>query len=222
MSQRQLFATVCALFVICFIIGWVQPSIIYISRVISWVAIYFLIAYMKLYMKNFSCNKKANIIMLIVCIVCLIAVILIFNVLGMYIDFFADKMIKLVNNHYNPIVILTVLAMFNLARMSGFKNKFINYIASLSLLVYLLPENIILRNYYRPLMLQWVYQTFGYSQVVLLMLATSFVVFVGTIIIAFIYDKTLRRFVRKLGEVVHKLCSRIWNVFANLATTKLI
>jgi hypothetical protein len=99
-----------------------------------------------------------------------------------------------------------------------FKSRFINYISSLSLLVYIIHENIILRNYYRPFFINWLYETFGYSQVVLLMLAVALAIFVGTTIVAFIYDKTIRRFVRKLSEVIHKVCCILWNKFANWAT----
>jgi hypothetical protein len=148
----------------------------------------------------------------------MIVVILIINFLGIKINIFSDKLLTFVTSHYNPFVIFASLAAFNLARGMTFKNKFINYISSLSLLVYVLHENIILKSYYRPFFINWLYETFGYSQVVLLMLAAALAIFVGTTIVAFIYDKTLRRFVRKLSEVVHKVCSKIWNKFANWAT----
>jgi predicted MFS family arabinose efflux permease len=86
------------------------------------------------------------------------------------------------------------------------------------MLVYILHENVILRSYYRPFLLNWAYQTFGYSQVVLLMLALAVAIFVGTLIVAIIYDKTIRRFVKKLSEAVHTLCSCIWNKFSSWAT----
>jgi hypothetical protein len=37
-------------------------------------------------------------------------------------------------------------------------------------------------------------------------------------IVAIIYDKMIRRFVKKLSEAVHMLCSRIWNKLAAWAT----
>jgi succinate dehydrogenase hydrophobic anchor subunit len=217
MNQKQLLAAACALFLICYGIGWVQSSLFYISRPISWVAVYFVVAYAKMYLPNFANSKKANIILLITGIFAMIAVVLIIDVLGLKINFFSNKLLRLVQNHFNPLVIITTFAAFNLARMMTFKNSFINYISSLSLLVYIMHCNIILSSYYRPFIFIWIYETFGYSQVVFLMLATALAIFVGTTIVAFIYDKTLRRFVRKLSEVVHKVCSKIWDKFANWA-----
>jgi hypothetical protein len=218
MNQKQLLASTCALFAIYFGIGWVQSNLFYISPIISWVAIYFVVAYIKLYMPKFATSKKANIIVLICGIIAMIAVVLIIDVLGLKISSFSNKLLKLVQNHFNPLVIITTFAAFNLARRMTFKNKYINYISSLSLLVYAIHYNIIFNTYYRPFLINWLYEKFGYGQVVLLMLAVSVVIFVGTTIVAFIYDKTLRRLVRKLSEVVHKVCSNLWNKFANAVT----
>jgi hypothetical protein len=215
MNQKQLLAASCALFLICYGIGWVQSSLFYISRPISWIAVYFVVAYVKMYLPNFANSKKANIILLVTGIIAMIVVVLIIDVLGFKINFFSGKILKLVTNHYNPLVIITTFAAFNLARQMTFKSRFINYISSLSLLIYAIHYNILFNSYYRPFFINWLYETFGYSQVVLLMLAAALAIFVGTTIVAFIYDKTLRRFVRKLSELVHNVCSKLWNKFAD-------
>jgi hypothetical protein len=218
MNQRQLLAFACALFVVYFGIGWLKTDLFYITKPISWIAIYFVIAYLKLYLPNFVDSKKQNIILLITGIFPMIAVVLIIDVLGLKINFFSNKLLWLVQNHFNPLVIITTFAAFNLARQMTFKNRFINYISSLSLLTFIIHHNIIFNSYYRPFFINWLYETFGYSQVVLLMLVAALAIFVGTTIVAFIYDKTIRRFVRKLSEVLYKVCSKLWNKFANLAT----
>jgi hypothetical protein len=217
MNQRQLLAAACVLFVIYFGIGWLRSGLFYISIPISWIAIYLVVAYIKLYLPKFAESKKANIILLIIGIVAMIAVVLIVDVLGLKFSRFSDNLLILINK-FNPLVVATAFAAFNLARKMAFKSRFINYISSFSLLVYVIHYNIIFNAYYRPFLLNWAYQTFGYSQVVLLMLALSVAIFVGTFVVAIIYDKTLRRLVKKLSEAVHTLCSRIWSAFAAWTT----
>jgi hypothetical protein len=219
MNQRYLLAATCALFIIYLCIGWVWSSLFYISRPISWIAIYFVVAYIKLYLPNFAESKKANIILLIVGIVAMIAVVLIIDVLGLKFSFFSDKLLTLiVNNHGNPLVVATAFAAFNLVRKLTFKSKFINYISSFSMLAFVIHYNIIFNSYYRPFLLNWAYQTFGYSHVVLLILILAIAIFVGTLIVAVIYDKTIRRFSKKLSETVQRVCSKLWNKFADWIT----
>lgn len=50
----------------------------------------------------------------------------------------------------NPFLLAMSIAMFNIARNIHFKNRFINYISKLSLLIYIIHENIILEHILDP------------------------------------------------------------------------
>jgi hypothetical protein len=214
MNQRQHLGATCALVVLYLIINLVKGGLFFTSAIIVWVAIYFLLSYFKTYHKKQCDSIKFNVILFVIGFLLFLATIIVTNLLGLKISYFSNKLLHW-NNNNNIFAITFVIALFNLFRQMQFKSRFINYISSLSLLVYIIHENIILRSYYRPFFINWLYETFGYSQVVLLMLAAALAIFVGTTIVAFIYDKTLRRFVRKLSELVHKVCSKLWNKFAD-------
>ena len=76
----------------------------------------------------------------------------------------------------------------------SFKNRFINYISKLSLLIYIIHENIILRTYFRPAMWNYVYKRFGYSDVIQWVFIISFIIFIFGILCSILYVLTLQRF----------------------------
>jgi hypothetical protein len=216
LNQRQHLAATSALVILYLVINFIKDGLFFTSGIIVWVAIYFLLSYFKTYHQK-QCNSiKFNVILFVIGFLLFLATIIVTNFLGFKIGYFSNKLLYW-NNNNNFFAITFVIALFNLFRQMKFKSRFINYTSSLSLLVYIIHDNIILRRYYRPFFINWLYETFGYSQVVLLMLAATFAIFVGTTIVAFIYDKTIRRFVRMLSEVVHKVCSNLWDKFANWA-----
>ena len=124
---------------------------LYYSYLIGFVIIYFLVAYMKKYLINFTKNIKLNLIILIVSIILSFLVIVVTNQLGMKFDFFKDKILYW-NRFINFILLAIAISMFNLFNSIKMKNKFINSIASLSLLFYLIHDNMLFRDYIKPIL----------------------------------------------------------------------
>lgn len=179
------------------------------SRLILWVTIYFIIAYLQIYMKDFCNSTKLNEFVLIIGFVCYICLALVTNVSGFYISFMNDKMLHWINN-CNPILIAISVAMFNLFRKIKFKSLTINYVSSLSLLIYLIHENLILKKYFRPLIWNYVYTHFGYECVLIWALLISMMVFLVSLICSVLYDKTLRKLVSRASERLYSLCCQIY------------
>lgn len=100
----------------------------------------------------------------------------------------------------NPFLIFMSIAMFNIARNIHFKNRFINYISGLSLLIYVIHENLLLRTYFRPAMWNYVYHSFRYTHVVGLIFLLVIAIFLFGIIAAIIYSITLRKLVSKISD----------------------
>lgn len=203
MSQTQLFRSSFCLTVMYLFLGLIS-GFFFTSRLIVWVAIYFLIAYIQRYDMEFANNKKNNIILFVFNAFCLVGLILVTEIAGLRIDFFEDKMTYWMNN-CNPFIIFMSIGMFNLARHVHFTNRFVNYISSLSLLIYIIHENIILRTYFRPAMWNYVYIKYGYSNMFAWIFIFVILIFLSSIIIAVIYSATIQKLVKKISNQLYTL-----------------
>lgn len=126
------------------------------------------------------------------------------DICGLYSQVLSDKVMRWVNN-CNPFLLAMSIAMFNIARNIHFKNRFINYISKLSLLIYIIHENIILRTYFRPAMWNYVYKRFGYSDVIQWVFIISFIIFIFGILCSILYVLTLQRFVNKVSGKLYEV-----------------
>lgn len=199
MDKKQLFRASAALFVLYCCIHFIIDSAFFSSELIIWITIYFVMAYIKKYMDTFSISKKGNVIILLIGLLGYIGIAIVTNILGLKISFFREQMLRWANN-YNPFLIMIAIALFNFFRNFKFRNRTINYISGLSLLIYIIHENIIFRTYFRPQMWTYVYQKYGHNKIVLWILILSVIVFAFALITSFVYDKTLRRFVRLFSD----------------------
>ena len=95
--------------------------------------------------------------------------------------------------------------MFNIARNIHFKNRLINYISSLSLLIYIIHENIILRTYFRPAMWNYVYEKFGYSHVIGWGFIIAFIIFIFGVLGSVIYTVTLKKLIGKESDILYSI-----------------
>ena len=105
------------------------------------------------------------------------------------------------------------LSAFGLAKNFHFKNKLINHISKLALLIYIIHENILVRTYIRPLIWQWLYKQVGYDHVIELALAYAVVWFILALILSEAYKKTLQRVVQKLGAVVTTVVKDLYELY---------
>ena len=202
LDKQHLFRFSAALFVIYGCFAFIKNDLFFSSTIILWIAIYFVMAYIQLYLKDFADSAKYNFMLLAVGLVGWFGIAFVANYLGLHISFFNDKVLRWATN-YNPFLIIIAIALFNLMRKLTFKNRAINYISSLSLLVYIIHENVVLRNYCRTALWNYVYKNYGYSHILLWVFALSFIVFMFGLVSSMIYDKTIRTFIRKLADTLY-------------------
>lgn len=100
------------------------------SKIILWTGIYIIVAYFKLYGRNFCNNTKINLIMVIVCLFLNATWVIGANYLGLKMNFFSNKLLKFWQNE-SFVNFLIGFGLFNLFAKLQFKSKFINYISSL-------------------------------------------------------------------------------------------
>lgn len=195
-------------FLLYVLVNYFYGGFFFPSPLILWITIYFMIAYMKLYMNEFSNNKKANLILTIIGIGGNVLMIIMNNVLSLNFSSLFNRLTFGVVNH-NPFLILGVIGAFNMFKNMSFKSKVINSIASLSMLVYIIHENILLRTYVRPAMLGYIYKTFGYDYIILWVIILVLIIFVITLIVSFLYKILISKYVIKLSEYIYILLKKI-------------
>lgn len=129
-------------------------------------------------------------------------------ILGLKIEMFSDKVMRW-NRFINPCYILISIGVFCLAKNIRFYNSFINYISSLSLLIYMFHCNRIVRDYVRFDFFKYVLQTYTYNNILLWVVIFAVIsLLVGTLL-AIIYHSTIQK-------IVHKILNRILCIFQKI------
>ena len=209
---------------IVFFIGYLVVGALvafpFYSKIILWTGIYIIVAYFKLYGKNFCNNTKINLVMVIVCLLLNALYVIASNYLGLKISFFSNKLLKFWQNE-SFVNFLIGFGLFNLFAKLQFKSKFVNYISSLTLFIYIIHDNYLFRAYIRPLIWKWIYSTLGYNLVVVWALLLVLVLFVSSIILSIIYKETIRRLITKISNTLYKFLSSIFSKTVDFVDKKI-
>lgn len=164
MTHIQLFRTSILLALLYIFMNYIKDKLFFSSALILWVSIYFIVAYMKIYMLQILNSLKVNIIMLMIGMVGNYGSIFLINILGGgKNNFFSDKLIYWCDRNCNPFLILASIALINIVLRWNKKIKLINDISKCSLLIYVIHENLIVRTYYRPEIWRYIYNKYGYA-----------------------------------------------------------
>lgn len=172
---------------------------LFLNQIIMWIIVYFAIAYMKHYMTRFSESAKANAIMLAVSTAGVLSGMLIVNYLGMSHPFFNHRNLQFITPQ-NIFLIGMSVSIFNLFRRLNIHSAFINSVSKLTLFIYIIHENMLLRLYYRPLVYMKLYEANGYTHIILWVLAFSLITFVAATVLAFVYTRTVQKLTLKIGD----------------------
>jgi hypothetical protein len=98
---------------------------------------------------------------------------------------------------------MVIICLFNVVKNIRFESKVVNYISKLSLLIYIIHENWILRNYYRPMLWQYVYTNFGYDYILGWTLILVAVVFAFAFLTSVVYQKTIQKLVMRISDKLY-------------------
>lgn len=209
-SKNQLLLFNVVTFVLYILIGSIKSDLLFNNSLIMFIVIYMFIAYVKLYMKEFQANTKKNVILFIVSFLCLLLSYTMLNIIGsgaltFKISFLSNKIIHF-NTLSNPFILLSSIAIFNI--FNNFKeknNKVINYISSLTLLLYIIHENILLIRYIRPLYYIYIYNNFGYNYIIIWVLLFTLLWFVFSLLLSILYERSIYKIVDKTSAYLTKL-----------------
>jgi hypothetical protein len=178
------------------------------SDLLIWISIYFVISYFKKYGTRFCDSTKANVKVLLIGILGNLARILLTNFLGLKIGFFSYRLQHWAKN-CNVFFAMTAFSSLNLFRKMSFKSKAINYISSLSLLIYIIHENILFRTFVRPQIWQWIYLNLGYDLILVWILVFVLALFIASAIIASLYKVSLQKLVKIVADKIYSLLTKI-------------
>ena len=173
------------------------------SSIMGFIVLHFIVAYIKKYMPNYTKNIKLNICALIISIIGFIFSMAIFNILCLKVSAFDKDIMLYIADIINPFLIIASISILNLFINRNFINKIINYIASLTLLIYIIHDNVLLRNYVRSWYYSKIYLTYGYNHINLIIIFTAIGMMVASIILASIYKETIQKIVRKICDYLY-------------------
>lgn len=213
LTQKQHLAYNCTFFILYFCIGSIK-GLFYINSFVIFIGVYFFVAYVKRYQPKFISSTEKNIICLLTGIVLLILLQISVNIIGLKIDFIGSRVLHFastVNN--NPIVLLIAFSLFNIFRNMKFQNKFINYISSLTMLLFVVHYNYIYVNYISTGFMFRLWETTGKINYLLFIFAYAVLFFIFSTVIAVIYNKLLQPWVHKLAEVILKILLKLYGRF---------
>lgn len=135
-------------------------SLFWGNELVWWIVIYLDIAYIKRYQVSLMNSKKFGRASLACGIVGLSFMIVGTEILGSRISVLSDKVLRWDLN-CNPFIVLIAIGALILALQKRLVNKVVNYISSISLVVYLFHDNILVARYLRTYIWKEIYQSRG-------------------------------------------------------------
>lgn len=202
--SKKDFKILLTLMIIIFgIIAFIPRTKTFFNELIWLIVIYFISAYIKKYNCNFMKNNKIR-------IGCIFLVIIIMNIIMVLLELLSTKvsmisdLVYYFNNINSPLVlILTVLIFTIFSNISIGNNNIVNKIASTTFGIYLLHENVFLRE----IIWEKIVQGYNYINSPFLIINAICGV-LGVFLVALILDIVIEKiFVNNLL----KLISRIWS-----------
>lgn len=209
MEQKTLLKSTLVLLFLYVGVNYILSGRFFSSQIILWTTLYFAIAYMKYYLADLSNNVKFNILIFGIGFVGNIGIVCLTNFLGLRFEIFSDELLRW-NSNCSPLLLLMALSMFNIARSVRFENNIVNYISSLSLLIYIFHENLLLRTFYRPQMWNYVYKQFGYEDILIWTLILVVLVFSFGLITSIIYRNTMEKIVTIVCDWLYPISQKIY------------
>ncbi len=209
MDKKGLMRVTSVLIVLNCCLPLYKAGLLYSSDITLWITLYFVLAYLRRYKDDLINRTSFNLTLVVVGLIGFIGLIGVTDFVGLRWESMRGMMLHWLTNG-NPFIIAVAIGGFGLIRRLTLKNTVINYFSGLTLLVYLIHENILVRTYLRPAMWEYAYLNYGYDRIVLLVLALSFVIFVLSFIIAVLYDLTIRRIVGVVGGALYSSVRRLY------------
>ena len=183
-------------------VGGDEMNMFYYTHLVGFICLYFYTGYVKLHMQNILSKSKLQAVILALSIAGLTGLFALTEYVGLKVDALSDKM-----NHWdeinNPFMIGIAFSSFALFSKLKFQNRFINYLSSLSLIVYMIHENKLFRSHFKPRVFDFIYEKFSYTHIVgwcvLLVIAT----FIIAGLLSALYKETVGKLIKRAIDKIY-------------------
>ncbi len=190
-----------------------------VCNLVTWVAVYFALAYARRYLRKTIDDPRRMAILLAGSLAVHIASVGLLDLLGLRFSAFSNRLL-LFSSLLNPALILIAFSLLMLARRATFRSKTINALAGLSMLLYIIHENALLRQYYRPPFVAFFLERFGDFLPLLwlpvLTLLVALFALVSSTLYALLLKKPVNRFAGWLYDRLSALMRRAADRLARL------
>lgn len=221
LSQRQLLAYNAVFFILYGCLIFLKDDLFFYNSFLAFIVIYFFTAYLKKYMPNLMNSKKANTEILAAGIIFLLVLHVVENFVGLHTASLFDKVIRQAQSLTNPILLIIVFALFNKFRLWEFKSKTVNYLSSLTLLIYIFHENFIFRDYVRTDWILNIWLKSGRMNIIPLLLLFSICLFAAAALVSVVYSKLFQPIIHKAADKILGLICRLYAKLETLILKKL-
>lgn len=215
-NKRYLLLIVCIVGVLYFGIAFLYEYLIFYNRFIGFVGVYFVVAYIKKFLGHTRRSLKVNISLLTIGILGWLIEHFLTNWIGLHVAFLEDNMLHW--NHFNnPFFMCIGISVFNMVECRVWHNKAVNYLSALSLLIYVITENYLFKNYVFFDCFVQVMDFFGTgASLVGTILSCTLIMLLGGVLASILYRCTVQKAVAVvcgwLDEIGHKAANRILTV----------
>lgn len=189
--------------------GCIDADFFFGNNLIHFIGFYFIVSYLKNNLSVISDLKK-NIICFFTGVGLSILLLIAMNFAGLHMSIAAQNVLHFTVLNHNPINFLIAFSLFNIFRDLKFQSKIINYISSLTMLIYIIHENDLFRAYLRSDLLYDFWEISNKMNIVLFVLIFSAALFIASTIIAIVYNKFFQTSVHKLAEKILQLVLKFY------------
>ena len=181
----------------------------YGNELIQFLLFYSIGAYLSKYPKNYLCVNHNNYKYMIISALIIILSIIIFDIIGIYINIFASHSIYLLSRT-SPFAILLCVSIFSIfINKKSFSNKYINIVSSLIFGVYLISDN----SFLRPIIWNDIFNITNYINsnfLIIHIIFTVLLIILICLIIEFIRKYIIEKYLFKLLDpIIDKLQRRV-------------
>lgn len=215
LSQKDHISIVLGSLTVYFGIGFglvfIRPGLFFPSILIYWTIIYFTIAYIHKYKMEWFSSKKNLILLLSIGLILMVGIDIFVEFIGLHSAYFRSR-VGCWHQANSPFTLITAIALFGLARRPNWLSPKINYIASLTFLIYIIHENILFRLLLRPYIYVFIKNNFGYRHIVAWVIVVGLVIFLGALVISILYNQTLQRKVHEFSDHLYTAATYHFNI----------
>ena len=210
MTKKELFTANLIAFVLYYCIGYVYQGSYQFSNLVLFVILYFMVAYVRLYLESYAGNMRFWICLMVIGFAGYLGVPLLQNFIGLHVSYYSESALRWAGfqTPFLPIISISLLQIFRSIR---FTSRIINRISACTLYIYVIHENLLFRTYTRPWIFYLIYTNFGYQYILLWVLVYAFALAVGTTGISLFYHYTVSRGTEWLSERGAKKIYMLYN-----------